>query len=277
MLLSEGWWAVPATVTAAGAAALGAVGVRAQRKARVRRLELHAAQGDLRPARTALTRARAAVHAARAHVARVEADRRAGRATTADAAAARHGLRQAQREATAASAALTARRADVRAARVAVPTRRDGPEALPLARLMATHSAVTSAWMAYETDPALAIAYPSMSDVRAPLTATFLKEQRAAQWLRPSSADARISPADYSAYRDAVRRMSRAFEAAEHDAWRRAGDPRAEEPPGEWWVGLAQDLSDGASRTLAWSIEAMARVAAVASRPGRRDPRRPRS
>ncbi|MCR2762691.1 hypothetical protein NQ152_04120 [Microbacterium sp. zg.B48] len=277
VLLSEGWWALPAAVTAVGAGAIGTLGVRAQRRAKVRRLELHAAQGDVRSARTALTRSRAAVHAARAHVARVEADRRAGRAGTADVAAARQGMRQAQSEATAASAALIARRADVRAARVSMPTRRDGADALPLARLMAAHSAVTTAWMAYETDPALTIAYPSMSDARAPLTATFLREQQAAQWLRPSSAEARISPADYAAYRDAVRRMSQAFDAAERDAWRRAGDPRGQEPPSEWWVGLAQELSDGASRTVAWSIDAMARVAALAPRSTRRDPRPPRS
>ncbi|MET0161612.1 MAG: hypothetical protein ABW204_03070 [Microbacteriaceae bacterium] len=274
-LLAEGWWTLPAAVTAVGAGTLGAIGVRAQRKGRVRRLELDAAKGDVRSARAALSRSRAAVHAARAHVARTDADRSAGRATADDSVTARQGMKQAQREVTAAAAALTSRRADVRAARVALPTRRDGSEALPLARLMAAHEAINSSWIAYEIDPALAIAYPSMSDVRSPLTAAFLREQQTAQWLRPSSPTVRISPADYSAYRDAVRRMSRAFDAAQRDAWRRAGDPRGSESQATWWSGIAQDFADGASRTIARSAEAVARAAASGAWPRRQAKRRP--
>jgi hypothetical protein len=126
---------------------------------------------------------------------------------------------------------------------------------------MAAHDQLTSAWMAYETDPAKAIAYPSMSDVQAPLTAAFLREQQSAQWLRPSSRDARISPADFAAYRDAVARARRAFDAAERDARTRAGEATTGDARTEWWSGVAQDLVDGALR----SAEAVARAASAAA------------
>lgn len=262
-LLAEGWWAVPASIGAVGAGALGWLGVRAQRGGRVRRLEWDAARHDVSRARGAVTRSRAEVQVARAGVARAEADRLAGRSSASDVAAARRQLKQAQREVTAATADLAARRADVRAARASIPARADGPGAMPLARLMATHDAINAEWVSYETDPAKAISYPSVTDPREPLTVLFLRAQQQAQWLRPSASDARVAPADYAAYRDAVRRMSRALAAAERDAWRRAGEPRGDEQRAEGWAGIAQDLWDGASRTIAWSAETVARVSAA--------------
>jgi hypothetical protein len=271
-MLAGGWWTVPAAIGAVGAGALGWVGVRVQRAGRIRRLELDAALHDVRAGRQALTRSRAAVHAARAAVARAEADRLAGRASPADVAGARRELQQAQREVRAASTDLTARRADVRAARASVPSRADGPQALPLPRLMATHDAISTEWIAYEIDPAKALSYPSMTDVREPLTAVFLREQQAAQWLRPASADARMAPADYAAYRDAVRRMSRAFAAAQREARRRAGESGPDDPRPDWWTNV-QGLWEGASRTLAWSADAAARASQTwAKRPGKRPP-----
>lgn len=266
-LLIELWWVAPA---AAGAGTVGWLGVRTQRGSRARHLELTAAQADVRAARQGLSRTRAGVHVARAEVARAEADRVAARGTALDVAAARRRLQVAQSEVRAASADLVARRAGVRAARASLPTARAGRDALPLARLMAAHDAVTAAWMAYETDPAKAIAYPAMSDARAPLTAAFLREQSTAQWLRPSAPDARITPADFAAYRDAVDRMRRAFAAAERDARQEAGEPR-DEPRNEWWTGVAGDFVDGALR----SAEAVARAASAAAwnkRQGKRPP-----
>lgn len=275
-ILAEGWWAVPASIGAVGAGALGWWGMRAQRDGKARRLELDAAKHALGAGRQAVTRARADVHAARAGVARADAERLAGRASPADVATARHELAQAQRVQSAATADLVARRADVRAARASVPNRDAGPDALPLARLMATHDTITAEWMSYETDPAKAISYPSMSDAREPLTAVFLRERQQAQWLRPTSSAAAaprqkpISPADYGAYRDAVRRMSRAFAAAERDAWRRAGEARGNEPRSEWWASLAQDVTENARR----SAEAIARAAASMPWSRRRDDQR---
>lgn len=256
VLLADGWWAVPAAVAAGGGGVLAWWGTRARRSGRVRRLELNAAHHDVRSARDALARARAAVHRRRADVARLTADRHAGRASAGDVADARHRLGQAQREVTAAHAQLVARRADVRAARATVPARRDGPEAMPLARLSATHDAINAEWVAYETDPHKAVAYPSMTDAREPLTVEFFRAQQRAQWLRPATG-ARVSPADYAAYREAVRGLASAFAAAEHDARRRAGERAPGEDRGERWAELARDVVGGAVR----SAEAVRRAA----------------
>jgi hypothetical protein len=261
-LLAEGWWAVPVAAGAVGTGALGWLGVRAQRRARVRRLEVDAAQHDVRAAHQAIGRARAGVMAARAEVARADADRLASRATAGDVASSRRRLAQAQQDLRASVAALRARRAAVRAARASVPSARDGADALPLARLMTSHDRVTARWMEYETDAAKVLEYPWMSDAQAPLTAEFLRAQSAAQWLRPASPDARISAADYAAYRDAVRRAVATFEAAERDALARAGHLPPEQNPSDRWASLAQEFVEGAQRTVARSAEAAARAAA---------------
>lgn len=273
VLLAEGWWAVPAGVAAAATGTATWIGVRTARArrrtpritARDRRLELDAARHEVSRSRTALARAKAAVPAARAVVARTQAERGAGRASSAELAAARHELKQAQQEAAAASADLTARVADLRSARASVPARSEGREALPLHRLVATHDAINAEWVSYEIDPGKATTYPSVTDAREPLTIAFLREQQQAQWLRPSTSTPsastpRVAPADYAAYREAVRRMARAFAVLERDAWRRAGEPRGSDGPGEGWWGIAQGLWDGASRTIAWSAEAVARA-----------------
>lgn len=261
VLLAEGWGIAAAGAGAAGTGALAWLGVRAQRRSRVRRLEVDAAQHDVRTAHQAIGRARAAVLAARADVARADADRLASRATSSEVAAARHRLLQAQQEQRAAVAALRACRAAVRAARASMPTSRDGRDALPLARLMAAHDRVTARWMEYETDAAKVLEYPSMSDAQAPLTAAFLRAQSTAQWLRPAGPDARMSAADYVAYRDAVRRAAHTFEAAERDALARAGHLPPEPAPSERWAMLAQEIVDGAHRTVVRSAGAAARAA----------------
>ncbi len=115
--------------------------------------------------------------------------------------------------------------------------------------------------MEYETDPAKQIAYPEMSDGRSPLMAAFLREQSVAQRLRPASATARMTPADFAAYRDAVRRVESAFDAAEDSALRQASGQA--KPLGYefgHWADTAQDLLWSAQRAIAWSAEAMARV-----------------
>lgn len=268
VLLAGGWWTVPAAVAAVGAGTLGWLGLRAQRRKpralpvrRARRLEVDAARHDVKRARDDVPRAHAAVQAARAEIARATAERHAGRATATDVAAARAALAQAQRDVSAARAALTARRADMRVAHASVPSRADGPESMPLVRLSATHDAINAEWVAYETDPHKALTYPSMTDAREPLTVQFLRAQQQAQWLRPALG-ARVSAADYAAYRASVREMARTFQIAERDARRRAGEPVADEHRGEWWADVARDLVGGAMR----SAEAVARAATAWNR-----------
>jgi len=283
-LLVEWWWIGPA---AAGAGTLGWIGVRRTRqralpagttttgdraarawasrpmsKAAARRLELDAAQLDLLTARQAITRGRAEVKIADAEVVRAQADRAASRGSSEAVSAARARLVAAQHSLRAAAAEVRARRAAVKAAQAVLPAIRSGSAPLPVERLLAEHDAVLTRWIAYETDPALAIDYPAMSDSRSPLLADFLRAHERAQWLRPASAQARLQPAEFLAYRDAVRRTVNAFEHAERVA--RHGDKPL--PPSsdgaDAWGRVASDLAESAQRALARSMESMGRAAA---------------
>ncbi|KAA9106358.1 hypothetical protein [Microbacterium rhizomatis] len=250
------WWIAPTIV---GAGALGWFGLRGQRTAGARRLEVDAAGHDVRAARQALTQRRADVAVAHAEVMRVQAERSARGGSDRDLASARHALQNARQNVKSANAALLARRASLRAARVSMPHVGADPSEYPLAKVMDAHNRVLARWMEYETDPAKLIAFPAMSDGRSPLMADFLREQSQAQWLRPASASVRMTPADFAAYRDAVRRLERAFDAAEREV---RGEP---ERPGipfvsGAWIDTAQDLLAGAQRAVAWSAETMSKV-----------------
>jgi hypothetical protein len=152
--------------------------------------------------------------------------------------------------------------------RATMPRIGSDPAEFPLAKVMAAHSAVLVRWMEYETDPAKAIAYPEMGDGRSPVMAAFLREQSIAQQLRPSSAAARMTPADFAAYRDAVRRVENAFDAAEESVLRQAsGQAKPLSYEFGHWADTAQDLLWSAQRAVAWSAEAMARVRPPTSPP----------
>lgn len=280
-LFAEWWWIGPA---AAGAGTVGWVGVRRSRrralpsgatttgdravrvwptrpmgKSAARRLEVDAAVLDLQMARNAVTRGRADVKVADAEVVRAQAERAASRVSNDVVSAARARLVDAQRDLRAAVAEVRARRAGLKAAKAMLPAIRTGSAPLPVARLLAEHDAILARWMAYETDPALAIDYPAMSDSRSPLLADFLRAHERAQWVRPASVQTRLAPADYLAYRDAVRRTAHAFDRAERAA--RGGTPPSTEG-GDAWSRVASDLAETAQRALARSMESMGRAAA---------------
>lgn len=280
-LMAEWWWIGPA---AAGAGAAGWIGVRSTRrralpagasttdraartwanrpmsKSAARRLELDAALLDLQHARHAVTRGRAEVKIADAEVMRAQAERAASRVSPDAVSRARERLVDAQRELRAAAAEVRARRAGVRAAKALLPAIRAGSAPLPVARLLGEHDAVLVRWMAYETDPALAIDFPVMSDPTSPLLAEFLRAHERAQWLRPSSPTARLEPADFLAYRDAVRGLTHAFDRAERAA-RHGRDDRPGSDSTDAWGRLASDWAEQTQRALAWSIENMGRAA----------------
>ncbi|GAA5034500.1 hypothetical protein ACFQRL_14525 [Microbacterium fluvii] len=271
---AEMWWIAPVVV---GAGTLGWVGVRHQRAESARRLEYDAARHELRAARSEALQARSSASLAKADLARLEADR-IRPASSAELAAARRELQRRQQEARATATDVRARRAYVRAARSAVPVPGADPSALPLRRVIAEHDAITARWMAYETDPARLIAFPTMSDGRQPLTAAYLAEQSQALALRPSPT-ARVTPVQYAAYRDAVHRVARAFDAAEQSAWRAARAagtvPPDTTPPADaaappHWTDLAQSVAQTA---LAATAEAIARATERAA--GKRPPERP--
>jgi multidrug efflux pump subunit AcrA (membrane-fusion protein) len=254
-IVADFWWVAPMTV---GAGAVGWIGVRGQRTAGARRLELHAAQNDLRVAREELSRARAEVAVAHAELVRTQAERSAHRAEDRDVAASRRALQSARQAARAATAAIQSRRLSLHAARITTPRPGADPSEYPLAKLIGIHNAVLVRWMEYETDPALLIAFPAMSDGRSTLMGAFLRNQAEAQRLRPASPTARVTPAEFAVYRDAVRRVEKSFDAAEHEALHGATRPTTAFGPGNW-SDTAQDLLASAQRAVAWSAEAMAR------------------
>lgn len=261
-----------------GSGALGFFGLRRQRTVRARKLEYDAAREDLRRGRVLATTTRMAIRVTRAELARVQAERLTGRAGSAEVNAARQAVDRAQREARAASATVRARRAQVTAARAALPAGSRDPAALPVAKLMSAHDAITAQWMAYETDPVKLIAFPTMSDGRVALTGAFLAEARVCQDLRPASAQARITTTQFAAYRDAVQRLRTAFDAAEADAWRRAR-AAGTAPAGvsldagdtPHWTVTAQTLTD---TFLARSADALARATEKIRPAAKPDPKR---
>lgn len=215
-----------------------------------RRLAYDAARQELRQAQQAVIEKRMAAKLARAEYARIAAERSARRATPEQVAGAKRMLRDRENDAKAAAADVRAKQVRLNAARAAIPAA-SAPR--PLERLQAEHEAITARWMRYETDTALQIAYPAMTDVRQPATAAYLRAAGSAVDAR-YAASARATPAQYAAYRDAVAELERAFEAAEHAARVQAG----EQPPPAAWQATAQDL-------LTRSADALDRAAGAAA------------
>jgi hypothetical protein len=217
---AEFWWLGPAVI-GGGAASFAAI--RYGRRHRERTLEYAAARHELDVARARLHGARAQVTSARAAVLAAKSERQAGRADARAMDAARRSLGDAQRELRSAQTALQGRRVQVRAARIALRGMPHDDEHLPTARLVAAHDAAVSRWMEYETDPAKAIAFPTMTDARIPATSALLTALDRARWLRPPSPKASMTPEAYSHYRTAVTDLEAALQTAEADAWRAAG------------------------------------------------------
>lgn len=265
--IAEFWWIGPAVIGTGTAGWLGWLGLRHQRSERARRLAHEAAKHELRIARQRSVAARGAARVARAELARVQAERSAAHASAADVTAARLELQSAQREARAATAAVRAGRARVTAARAALSHAARGASAteeLPLARLTAAHDAVTARWMEYETDAARVLAFPAMSDARQPLTAAYLTVRAEASSLRPTPtqvARSQVTAAQFAAYRDAVQRLERAFDAAEKEAWRQAR-AAGTAPAGSRSTGPASPRDTfGEAPATAWSALAQSAVA----------------
>ncbi|KDA06435.1 hypothetical protein DC31_08300 [Microbacterium sp. CH12i] len=264
LLAAEWWWIAPA---AAGAGAVAAVGLRRRGITSGRRLAFDAARDDLSEARHEAGQRKRAVKLARVEYARLLAERTASRATNADVASAKRALQQAEREAKASTADVRSRRVHMNVARAEIPAA-SKRERFPVARLNRAHDAVTARWMDYETDPAKLIAYPTMSDAKDPATAAFLSASRHALDLRPSPG-ARVTTADFAAYRDAVAHLERAFDVAEHTAKARANgvDPNAT----PLWQDTAQQAFTRAADAL--DSAAGAAVSAFSAWSSRRKPK----
>lgn len=247
ILLGEWWWTA---AVAAGGVTAGAVGLRRRSTSSGRRIAVDAARHDLRAARVAVVEKRAAVKIARAEQVHVAAQRSAHRATAEQVASARRMLRDAERDAKAAAADMRARQARLNAARASVPA---ASAPLPIQRLRAEHDAIVARWMVYETDPGLQISYPSMSDVKQPATAAYLRAANHAAEARRTAGE-RPTPAEFSDYRESVAALARAFDVAEHGARSRSGQA----PATAAWQDAAQDA-------FSRSAEAIDRAAGAAA------------
>ncbi|WP_458040218.1 MULTISPECIES: hypothetical protein [Bacteria] len=226
-LAAELWWLGP-TVIAGGAASFA--GIRYGRRQRARALEYAGAKHELAVARVRLFTARAQAKSAQATLLVAKSARQSGRGSVGEIEAARHAVNEAQRELRSAQTGLRGRRVQVKAARALMRRMPRGDEHLPLSRLVAEHDAVLASWMAYETDPAKAIAFPTMSDARVPATAALLTAMDTARWLRPRPGKPALTPEEFARYRAAVTELEAAFHAAEAAAWRAAG--ASGRPPG---------------------------------------------
>ena len=224
MFLTTWWWAAPA---AAGLGIVGYTGLTTGRR-RARRLALDAARHEERRAVHRALQAQADTRAAQAQVLAAQAAQRNGVAAPGvpPVGEARRILQQAKQAQRGAALALKASRAHIRAERARIQSI-SGVDDLPLARLMREHDAVTARWLEYETDLETALAFPQMTDARQPATAAFLRAQQEAMHLRPASATAKMTGAEFAAYRDAIRRVEVAFESAEDAALRASREAAA--------------------------------------------------
>lgn len=224
---AEFWWLGP-TAIAGGAASFA--GIRYGRRQRARALEYAGAKHELAVARVRVFTARAQAKSAQATLLVAKSARQSGRGSVGEIEAARHAVSEAQRELRSAQTGLRGRRVQVKAAKALMRRMPRGDEHLPLSRLVAEHDAVLSSWMAYETDPAKAIAFPTMSDARVPATAALLTAMDTARWLRPRPGKPTLTPEEFARYRTAVTELEAAFHTAEAAAWRAAG--ASGRPPG---------------------------------------------
>lgn len=251
MLAADWWWIAPA---AAGAGIVASVGLRRAQRSSGRRLAVDAARADLKQAQSQVGEQRRLLTLARADYSRALAEQRASRAGSAAVASARRAMKRAEQNARLAAAEVRARRAHLRVAQAEVPPASQ-IDRYPLARLHSTHDAIIARWMDYETDPAKLIAYPMMSDGKDPAMAAFLAAARDARDLRPSTASG-LSTEAYTQYREAVTRLGRTFDIAEHTAQARAAgrNPHAATA----WQESAQEL-------FTRSAEAIDRASAAAA------------
>lgn len=93
------------------------------------------------------------------------------------------------------------------------------------AALRARHESVLQRWVSYELDPAVAIDYPDMTDLKQPETAQLVRSMRKAAALREQTSDNDDGGA-VPGYEAAVHELETAFEMAERAAGAHSPDHR---------------------------------------------------
>ena len=89
-------------------------------------------------------------------------------------------------------------------------------------KVLAQHDDTDGRWLSYELDVAKLLDFPTMTNLRDPLTVGFHKAKSRADLLRPSTPDDLVGDRDAQIeYRDAVHEYASAFDIAEAEAIRR--------------------------------------------------------
>ena len=122
-----------------------------------------------------------------------------------------------------------------------------------VAELMAAHDAVNRRWLDYELDVGKLIDFPFMTDVREPLTVTFLRAKRTADAMRPGAPEDITTAVRLAEYREAVNAFELAFDIAEREA-RRIKDGKFSGPERER-LAIARKLLRIASDAAATPAE----------------------
>ncbi|MBW0018025.1 MAG: hypothetical protein JO236_10850 [Mycobacterium sp.] len=91
-----------------------------------------------------------------------------------------------------------------------------------ITRAVAAHERTDARWLEYELDVARLLDFPTMTDMRDPLTTAFHKAKLRADFHKPVRAEDLLDDRDAARqYLDAVQDYATAFEAAESEAMRR--------------------------------------------------------
>jgi hypothetical protein len=121
-----------------------------------------------------------------------------------------------------------------------------------ITRVLEEHNRTDTRWLDYEMNPAKLLDFPTMTNMRDPLTVGFHRAKLRADMLRPLDAQDLVGDRDVQAeYREAVQDYVTAFDVAEAEAIRRR---RSEfSPEGQQRLARAQSLlrlaSDSAATT----------------------------
>jgi hypothetical protein len=91
-----------------------------------------------------------------------------------------------------------------------------------ITKVLAQHDDTDGRWLSYELDIAKLLDFPTMTNLRDPLTVAFHRAKSRADLLRPSTPDDLVGDRDAQIeYRDAVHEYASAFDVAEAEAIRR--------------------------------------------------------
>jgi hypothetical protein len=130
------------------------------------------------------------------------------------------------------------------------PARGNDAHRREISRILDQHDRTDARWLDYEIDVAKLLDFPTMTDMRDPLTMQFHKAKLRADLLRPVNVEDLLGDRDAALeYRDAVHEYVTAFDVAEAEAMRRRRSDFSAE--GQQRLARAQSLLRLASDSAA--------------------------